>query len=315
MILLLGASGYVGQAFAQALLERSWEFEPISRRDHDYTRFDLLVDLIRRRKPEFLINAAGYTGKPNVDGCETARADTLQGNTLFPLTVAHACQAAGIPWGHVSSGCIYTGAKILENGVERVEPDLMRPDVREWREAHPETVRGFVETDEPNFSFRRPPCSFYSGTKALAEEAIAGVGRSYLWRLRIPFDEHDNPRNYLTKIQRYARVYENVNSISHLGDFVGACLGLWERRAPFGAYNVTNPGWITTRQVVEMIRRILRLDRTFDFWADDQEFYRLGAKTPRSNCVLDASKLIAAGVSMRPVGAALEAALGNWKPS
>lgn len=315
MILLLGASGYVGQAFAQALLERSWEFEPISRRDHDYTRFDLLVDLIRRRKPEFLINAAGYTGKPNVDGCETARADTLQGNTLFPLTVAHACHAAGIPWGHVSSGCIYTGAKIIENGVERIEPDLMRAEVREWREAHPETVRGFVETDEPNFSFRRPPCSFYSGTKALAEEAIAGVGRSYLWRLRIPFDERDNPRNYLTKIQRYARVYENVNSISHLGDFVGACLGLWERRAPFGAYNVTNPGWITTRQVVEMIRRILRLDRTFDFWADDQEFYRLGAKTPRSNCVLDASKLLAAGVSMRPVGAALEAALGNWKPA
>lgn len=315
MILLLGASGYVGQAFAQALLERAWEYEPISRRNHDYTRFDLLVDLIRRRKPEFLINAAGYTGKPNVDGCETARADTLQGNTLFPLTVAHACQAAGIPWGHVSSGCIYTGAKILENGVERVEPDLMRPDVREWREAHPEAVRGFVETDEPNFSFRRPPCSFYSGTKALAEEAIAGVGRSYLWRLRIPFDERDSPRNYLTKIQRYARVYENVNSISHLGDFVGACLGLWERRAPFGAYNVTNPGWITTRQVVGMIRRILQLDRTFDFWADDQEFYRLGAKTPRSNCVLDASKLIAAGVSMRPVGAALEAALGNWKPS
>ena len=56
----------------------------------------------------------------------------------------------------------------------------------------------------------------------------------------------DNPRNYLSKIQRYAKVYDNVNSISHRGDFVHACLELWDRRAPFGAYNITNPGFVTT---------------------------------------------------------------------
>ncbi len=50
-------------------------------------------------KPEFLINAAGYTGKPNVDACENHQADTLQGNTLFPAAVAHACARQGIPFG------------------------------------------------------------------------------------------------------------------------------------------------------------------------------------------------------------------------
>ena len=52
---------------------------------------------------------------------------------------------------------------------------------------------------------------------------MEGVGRGYLWRLRIPFDEFDNPRNYLSKVQNYAKVYDNVNSISHRGDFVSAC--------------------------------------------------------------------------------------------
>jgi 3,5-epimerase/4-reductase len=59
----------------------------------------------------------------------------------------------------------------------------------------------------------------------------------------------------LSKVQRYAKVYDNVNSISHRADFVKACLDLWELRAPFGIYNVTNPGFVTTRQVVELIEK------------------------------------------------------------
>src|SRR5205814_1895757 len=140
---------------------------------------------------------------------------------------AHACTISGTPWGHVSSGCIYSGGKIAGDGGWRVEKDLSRPQWKALAENSPEAIRGFGETDTPNFSFRDPPCSFYSGTKALAEEALAGSPHVYLWRLRIPFDEFDNTRNYLSKVQRYAKVYDNVNSLSHRGDFVNACLDLW----------------------------------------------------------------------------------------
>jgi UDP-glucose 4,6-dehydratase len=105
-----------------------------------------------------------------------------------------------------------------------------------------------------------------------------------------------------------------VNSISHREDYVRACLDLWERRAPFGIYNLTNPGFITTRRVVTLIERILRPDRKFEFWQDDEEFYRLAVRTPRSNCVLDVSKAQATGISIRPVEQALEDALNRWKP-
>jgi dTDP-4-dehydrorhamnose reductase len=262
MIVLLGASGYIGQAFAQILRERDRPFTALARKDLNYTRSDELLRFLNEARPEFLINAAGYTGKPNVDACEIARADTLAGNTLLPQTIAEACAATGIPWGHVSSGCIYTGAKIFEHGKTRVEKDMTRPELRVLVEKAPEKIRGFTEADAPNFSFRNPPCSFYSGTKALGEEAIAGLDRVYVWRLRIPFDKIDNSRNYLSKVQRYPRVYDNVNSISHRFDFARASLDLWERRAPFGVYNVTNPGFVTTRQALQDSLRNWKPEKT-----------------------------------------------------
>ena len=313
MIVVLGASGYVGEAFVRELQNRGEPFVALSRSQIDYAKFDVLLRFLREKKPVFLINAAGYTGKPNVDACEIAKADTVAGCVLLPQTIAHACAVAGIPWGHVSSGCLYSGAKIVEGGKTRIEKDMTRPDLRALIENSPGSIRGFTESDPPNFSFRDLPCSFYSGTKALGEEAIVDVGENYSWRLRIPFDEFDGPRNYLSKVQRYPKVYDNLNSISHRGEFVRVCLDLWKRRAPFGVYNITNPGFVTTHRVVEMVEEILRPARRFEFWESDEEFYRVAAKTPRSNCVLDVSKLLATGVKIRPVEEALETSLREWK--
>jgi UDP-glucose 4,6-dehydratase len=165
----------------------------------------------------------------------------------------------------------------------------------------------------PNFSFRDQPCSFYSGTKALGEEAIEGVGQNYIWRLRIPFDEFDNHRNYLSKIQRYAKVYNNFNSLSHRADYVKACLDCWFQKVPFGIYNVTNPGYVSTAEVLEMIKDILKPARKFEFWENDTEFYKGAAITPRSNCILNYDKLQLAGVNLRTVSNALRDSLEKWE--
>ena len=127
------------------------------------------------------------------------------------------------------------------------------------------------------------------------------------------FNEFDEPRNLLSKLQHYDRVYDNVNSISHLDEFVRACLELWERQAPFGIYNVANPGAIATQRIMQLIQKILKPIRHFEFWENDEEFYRCQAKVPRSNCILDVSKLLSLGVKMRPVEEALEDALERWQ--
>jgi dTDP-4-dehydrorhamnose reductase len=314
MILLLGASGYVGQAFSAELRRRRWSFIPLTRKAIDYTRFEILFDYVRKMRPEFVINAAGCAPSPDVDVCELVREAVLCANALLPQTIARVCLMTKTPWGHVSSGSIYAGAKVAtEWGQLRIERDLNQPEIRRLFAAHPEKIHGFTEGDEPNFSFRQLPCNFYSGTKALAEEAVRGVGRSYLWRPRLLFNERDDSRNLLAKLLRYDRIYDNINSVSQLDDFVRACLELWERRAAFGIYNVVNPGAVTTRRIVELIRQILKPARDFEFWKNDGEFYQNAAKTPRSNCVLDTSKLLATGVKMRSAEEALRSSLQKWQ--
>lgn len=283
-ILLLGGSGYVGGAFQAYLSARNIPFRNVSRAEVNYSCKDTLVQLLKDEKPSFLINAAGYTGKPNVDACELHKAETLQGNAVLPGIIREACEDQGVTWGHVSSGCIFSGR-------------------------HP-SGRGFDEVDRPNFSFRHGPCSFYSGTKALGEEILAGAENCYVWRLRIPFDETVSPRSYLVKVMAYARLLEAENSISHLGEYVRACFELWEKNAEPGVYNVTQPGAIYTSQVVKWIqdegeRRKSEglpnpFPENFDFFSSEKEFMEVAANTPRSNCVMETAKIRAAGIELTP---------------
>ncbi len=287
MIYLLGGSGYVGHAYQALFRLKGIPYRNLSRSDVDYTDGETLRSALLADRPEFLVNAAGYTGKPNVDACELHKTECLLGNAVLPGVVAQACEEAGVPWGQVSSGCIYSG-----NGPGG---------------------NGFTELDAPNFTFRSNHCSFYSGTKGLGEEVLAGHPNLFVWRLRIPFDSVDNPRNYLTKLMRYPRLLEATNSISQLEEFAAATLACWTRRVPFGTYNVTNPGRVTTREVVELIRRSGVCTKDFRFFSSEGEFMDSVAKTPRSNCVLDPSKLAAAGIRLTDVHEAVERDLRAWR--
>lgn len=286
MIVLLGGSGYVGGAYQELFKSRGIDFVSLARSELDYTDTGTLLTYLREVKPEFLINAAGYTGKPNVDACEQDKANCLFGNAVLPGRIAEACAEAGVPWGHVSSGCIYTGS---------------RPD-----------GSGFTEEDAPNFTFRQNNCSFYSGTKALGEEVLEQYDNVYIWRIRIPFNHQNHPRNYISKILRYEKLLDATNSISHLGESVAASFACWEKRVPFGTYNVTNPGQITAREIIALVQKHGISDKDFTFFKDEAEFIREAAITPRSNCTMDSSKLAGEGIQMTPVVECVERCLKEW---
>ena len=208
------------------------------------------------------------------------------GNAVLPGILKEACERAKILFGHVSSGCIYTGKK--DNG------------------------DGFIETDKPNFSFRTNNSSFYSGTKALGEEILKGAENCYIWRLRIPFNEVDSPRNFITKLLNYDKLLEAENSISHLGEFTEAAWESINQEIKPGIYNITNTGSVKTSEVVEMIKEILNPKKQFCYFSDEEEFMKLAAKTPRSNCVLDNSKLLDAGIHVSSAKEAIKNSLLNW---
>jgi len=311
MILLLGASTYVGRAFARALGRRKDSFIPLSRNAFDYTRFESLFDYVRKVKPELVINAADHPEKPDCDG-ETDRSTMLQVNTLLPQTIARVCSLTNTDFGHVSSGSIYSGAKLARNGQVRIEEDLGSAPIRTLFELDPKQLAGFTEEDQPNFCFSSPGSTFYSGTKALAEEALR-QGQAYIWRLRLPFNEQDDPGNFLSQLQDGWKAHDAINSLSHLDECVAACLELWERHAAVGIYNVTNPGPLRTRQIIQLLQQHLKPVRPLELLVYRDEPTN-GDRPPRSDCVLDSSKLLRAGVRLRSAQQALEHSLEKWVP-
>ena len=279
MYIIIGSTGYVGSKIFHFLTKNERNVIGISRSEIDYTNPKILKEFLRSKKPRFLINAAGYTGKPNVDACELAKADCLDGNSVLPGTIRQVCEELKITWGHISSGCIFSGRR-SDGG-------------------------GWTEDDSPNFSFRSPPCSFYSGTKALGEEVLEGAENCYILRLRIPFNGQSSPRNYLQKLLNYDSLLEAENSVSHLDEFCQKCVECIEKEVEPGIYNMTNSGSITTRQVTDWLAEEGVTDKEFKFFENENHFMENAAMTPRSNCVLDTSKAERAGIGMSPVEEAI----------
>jgi len=275
MITLLGANGYVGQTMTNTLEHHQISFRTISRVDLDYYDAKRLRNFLASIQSKFLINCAGFTGKPNVDACESAKYESLQGNAVLPGLIREVCEDLKIPWGQISSGCIYSG----------------RRDDR----------KGWTEEDEPNFSFRSPPCSFYSGTKALGEEVLEGAENCFVWRFRIPFNYEPSPRNYLQKLLNYENLLEAENSVSNLQEFCKKCMECFTKDVEPGVYNMTNPGSITTSQVTEWMIKEGLTNKKFKFFNSEEEFMTKTAIAPRSSCVLDTTKAEKAGIGMRPV--------------
>ncbi|TXH43070.1 MAG: NAD-dependent epimerase/dehydratase family protein [Desulfurellales bacterium] len=284
MQLILIGAGYIGSVFASEAERRGWGVRRVT---HDEAQSWAFRYSLSCESNDFrvVVNCAAYIKDGRADSCEDNKADTVLGNLVLPARLADACYDAKVPLLHVSTACMYNG----DNG-----------------------GTGWTEEHTPQLSWRaRSDCGTYVASKQLAEEVLLQQGYSWICRVRLPFDNIDNPRNFLSKIRNYEKVYDNINSLAHRGEFVEACLSMIEKRVPFGIYNVLNPGAIWTHDIIDMMNRREHLKREFVYW-DDKEFMELVARTPKSNCTISVKKLLATGIKMRQVGEAVEHSLDNW---
>ena len=283
----MGASGFLGAHFVKHINHRGHTAVGVGRADCDLYNESSFARVLEEASPHAVINCAGFTGRPNVEQCEANKADCLAANAYLPAQLAKACAARGVPFSHLSSGCLYSGRR--SDG------------------------EGYRESDPPNFSFRHNNCSWYSGTKALGEELLADLPVRYVWRVRFPFSTVDSPRNYLSKILRYERLLDVENSLSSVPEMVDAALDCYERELPAGVYHLTNPGSVTTARVTELMLEEGVTTKGFDFFESEQEFRDTASSIPRSNCVLDCSKALGHGLRLTPVEEALRQTLRGWR--
>jgi dTDP-4-dehydrorhamnose reductase len=79
VITILGKSGYLASAFAEYFgISETWNVDFVSREQVNYYDHISLARYLKSNSTSFLINCAGFTGKPNVDACELAKHDCLQ---------------------------------------------------------------------------------------------------------------------------------------------------------------------------------------------------------------------------------------------
>lgn len=269
-ILLFGSNGYLGSRFKNIYPDAVCP-------KGDIADTGFVSSILDEHKPDIVINAAGKTGKPNVDWCEDHKLETLRANVSGPLVLLEECMKRSLYLVHLGSGCIYGG----DGG-----------------------GKGFSEDDPPNFTE-----SFYALTKASSDQVLKAFPVLQL-RIRMPFDKEPGSRNLISKLIGYKKVIDAENSLTYLPDFFSAFQALVEKRAT-GIYNIVNAGHTSPYAIMERYKKLVDPSHTFErISADTLETF---VKAPRSNCILSSAKLQKEGIRLRPVEEALEEALLAFK--
>lgn len=257
--LLYGKSGWIGGLLGKICHKQGIPYEYGKGRLED--RASLVAD-IQNIKPTHVFNAAGVTGRPNVDWCESHKAETIRTNVAGTLTLADVTREHGLLMMNFATGCIF-----------------------EYDAAHPEgSGIGFKEEDTPNFIG-----SFYSKTKAMVEELLKEYDNVCTLRVRMPISSDlSNPRNFITKISRYNKVVNIPNSMTVLDELLPISVEMAKRNLT-GIWNFTNPGVVSHNEILEMYKTYI--DPSFKYVNFTLEEQAKVIVAPRSNNELDASKL------------------------
>ena len=255
-VLILG-KGYVGSyVYANMALNPAIDVESLSKAELDYTDEYDLREYMKGQRFDYLINAQGFTGRPNVDQAEEEKEACWKYNVQVPLMFNTICRELHVQPIHITSGCIFTGYD-----------------------------KAWSEVDEPNFGVFNPDSSFYSTSKH-AFESVSDNGITI--RIRMPFCDILHDRSYLTKIHKYDNLIAAVNSktyIPELVDFI-ECI-VEEGRKGHDVVHFTNPEPLDTGGVIDLMRSF-ELENLNWNWVDIEE---LDLAAGRSNCILDTTKV------------------------
>ncbi len=245
----------------------------------DITDAEAVSRVLSEVHPDAVINAAGKTGRPNVDWCETHPHATFRANVVGAVTLAERCAAHRVYLLHLGSGCVFYGPSPTPGG---------------WR-----------EDDFAN------PISTYARSKYAADLALSQLPDVAIVRPRMPIDVTPGPRNLLTKLAGYSHVVDATNSVTLVPDLVRVVAQLIERRAT-GIFHATNPGQVGHRQLLELYRRYVDPQHTCT-WVTADALLESGRVTrERSECILADTRLATRGIAMPPAAEGIEALVRGY---
>ena len=228
-ILILGASGTLGRAFAHICRKRSIAYRLLSRQDMDITDADSVERALAEHKPWAVINAAGYV---RVDDAEQDVERCMRENTDGPANLAAACARHGVHLTTFSSDLVFDG----------------RQD------------RPYVETDAP------APLNVYGRSKLEAErrvlEAHPGALVVRTSAFFGPWDKHNFVTLALQALERgesFHAAGDMTVSPTYVPDLVHACLDL-AIDAEAGIWHLANAGSVTWAGLAQQAAQAAGID-------------------------------------------------------
>ena len=254
-VLVYGAAGWIGQQFQR---NTSHTIVVGKERADDYAATEAEI---AATAPDAVCSFLGRThgpGASTIDYLEQPGRlyENMRDNYIAPIHLAQICEARGIQFVYLGTGCIYT---------------------------YTADKRLFSEEDAPNFFG-----SSYSIMKGFTNTEIARFRHTLHLRIRMPISREVSGRNFIDKLVSYPNICSIPNSMTVLDDMWPILDHMIERRT-VGTYNMVNPGLVEHDWVLDQYRQILDPSHSWTSVTYDQQMQFI--KSHRSNNELTTAKL------------------------
>lgn len=229
-LLVTGATGTLGQAFARICAHRGLPYVITNREQLDIADQQSIAAAIDRFRPWAIVNTAGFV---EIEEAEERPDECFRANVAGPERLAHACKAHGMPLVTFSSDLVFDGT----------------------------LGRSYVEPDEP------APSNAYGRSKAEAEARLLAIDSGALIVRTSaffgPWDRYNFLYSTVAALRRGEDVFacdKTVVSPTYVPDLVHAVLDLL-LDGESGIWHLTNQGALSWHELALEIADRARLDR------------------------------------------------------
>ena len=212
---VLGARGYLGSALVSILKHQNYTvFESNER----LSNLKTIEEQIQKSSAKYVVCAAGISGKPTTEWCETHEEETYKTNFLGMLDIARICDSLGKYLVIFGSGGVYSGSK-----------------------------SEYSEEDAPDNKKK-----VYSKWRVLLEEALQPYKNLLYLRIHYPMTLDTHPKCFLSKMLLRKDSIHNVRiSTTIVPSLFPTISQLCEKQVK-GIFNFVNTGEITLPELMSV---------------------------------------------------------------
>jgi len=226
-LLIIGSTGQLARALIARADPRVWTLTALDRTALDLSGLTAIPAVLRRAKPDLVINAAAYTA---VDRAESEPEIAFAVNRDAPCAIARHCAEHDTPLIHASTDYVFDG--------EKPAP--------------------YIENDA------KAPLSIYGRSKSEGEDAILAAG-AHAAIVRTSWVYAGGHQNFVSAILRIANerdvidvVNDQIGAPTWAPDLADACLALGARlldndRSAEGLIHFANAGYVSRADFAEAI--------------------------------------------------------------